>query len=256
MIENIRKHAQARGISLQDALQVFMQVVSLKNIHMDNIALIGGTSLVMGAGNPRFSEDIDLTGVLEPLKLKPYLEKTANELEAFLDAKVAVKPPKEGRATWKISCVLAEGFTTRLHVDSQRCKPLSKKHLMVEFMGMAPFVFPSVEITEIMADKLVALATRKNISGRDIFDLWYHWFKQAEDAGISEKVRKFLEQKLEQRKIDRTDFDKLIVSRLKDAIPERVTDEWGRYLPSGLKRKELYREIYDGVKSSLLKMFL
>lgn len=43
-----------------------MQVAVLKNLNFEEAVLIGGTALVMGNGNPRFSEDVDLAGVERP----------------------------------------------------------------------------------------------------------------------------------------------------------------------------------------------
>lgn len=248
MIQNIQKYAAQRGIGVQDALQVFMQVVALKNIRLEGVALIGGTALVLAENNPRFSEDIDLAGLKDPKKIMPDLKRASAELEAFLEGQVLVKPPKAGKVTWKISCH-AQNLTATLHIDSQGFRPLTKRPLMVEFPGVPAFIFPSVALEEIMADKLLALAFRNNLSGRDIFDLWYHWFRHGFEG--ESKVAQLLKEKLAQRKIAAGAFNGTIASRLKGAIPERVVDEWNRYLPAGLKNNALYEDIFAISKKHL-----
>lgn len=248
MIENVETYAALKEIPSQDALQVFMQVVALKNIHPKKARLIGGTALVIGFGNPRFSEDIDLTGVADPKNLEPAIKRTCRELEGFLGGTIRATPPKEGRCIWRIACRLEEKLGARLHIDTQPYPPLSHHPLMIEYPGISPFVFPSIELNEILADKLIALAFRNNVSGRDIFDLWYHWLKQDFDTNQGEQVKKYIQKKLKLRSLSKTDFQHNIKTRMKTGITKRVIDEWKRYLPRGLKDNDLYGQIFSIVE--------
>ncbi|MDO8643352.1 MAG: nucleotidyl transferase AbiEii/AbiGii toxin family protein [bacterium] len=254
MIQNIQNYARTKGLSERDALQVFMQVLVLKNLHLAGAKMIGGTALVMGHGNPRFSEDIDLTGVLHPSGLKKYLEKGAKELGGLLNCGVTLKAPKEDRITWVVTCRLSPTLSARLHVDSQPYKSLTQFPLMVEYPGQAPFVFPSVTLDEIMADKLVALAFRNNLSGRDIFDLWYHWLKGS-DADLKRgAIQGAVEKKLRQRGLKVKTFLRNIREKMTDGVTKRVQEEWGRYLPSGLDDPALHERIFETVKELTLRM--
>lgn len=230
-----------------------MQAITLKNIHVEGIALIGGTSLVLAENNPRFSEDIDLTGVENPATLLPYLKKGSAELEAFLGFDVLIKLPKKDKTTWKIFC-RSQNLTATLHIDNQKFKPLTTRPLMVEFPGIPSFVFTGVKIEEIMADKLLAIAFRNNLSGRDIFDLWFHWFRHGSEKEKYTDIIALLKEKLKQRKLSIVAFNNAISSRLKTVIPARVVDEWNRYLPVNLKNEDLFKEIFAVTSKNLEKM--
>lgn len=248
MIKNIQNYAAAKKLSLKDALQVFLQVIVLKNLGLKSARLIGGTALVVGHENPRFSEDIDLTGVSDPFLLKPYLEKSARELEGLLGAEVSLSHPKPNAVTWRLSCKVTEVLFAKLHVDSQGYSALTSSPIMIEYPGVAPFAFASVALEEIMADKLVALAFRKNLSGRDIFDLWYHWLKMQSFTDKSGAILEYVAQKLKMRKLKKEVFQKNISSKFEGAIPRRVQEEWSRYLPASLKNAEFYKSVFAAVK--------
>src|SRR3989338_11101342 len=94
-MEAIEQYARERGLSLQDARQTFMQVVVLKNLAFPEARLIGGTALVLGHGNPRFSEDIDLTQVADPGLLKLGLARAPRELAGWFGHPVRLTAPKK-----------------------------------------------------------------------------------------------------------------------------------------------------------------
>lgn len=252
MITNIQKYSSEKNLSRQDSLQVFMQVIALKNLQIDGVKLIGGTALVMGHNNPRFSEDIDLTGVKAPRDLEKNLTKAQKELSGLLSCDTKIVPPKKDKATWKLVCQLDKIFSAKLHVDSQGLPALTHHPIMVEFPGVSPFIYSSIELPEIMADKLVALAFRNNLSGRDIFDLWYHWLKNGDKN--SADIISLLKKKLSLRKINKTSFNEKIKERLRNEMSERVIDEWNRYLPAGLKDERFYKQIFSSVRKATSEM--
>ena len=254
MIENIKNYSRVKGLSERDALQVFMQVLILKNLHLDGAKIIGGTALVMGYGNPRFSEDIDLTGVSNPLDLKKHLEKGAKEIAGLLNGESSLKAPKENRVTWVVTCQISPSLSARLHVDSQPYKPLTHFPLMVEYPGLAPFVFPSIALEEIMADKLVALAFRNNLSGRDIFDLWHHWLKTTDADLKKTAIQNHVKKKLRLRGLKTEDFIRNLHTKMKNGISGRLKEEWRRYLPTGLDDSILHERIFKTVKEFIQRM--
>lgn len=249
MIENIEKYSSQKNISRQDALQAFLQTAVLKNISINGIKLIGGTSLVMGASNPRFSEDVDLTGVSNPHMLKPCLEKSTKMIGEMLGADVELIAPKADRSTWRLTCELDDWGKIRLHIDTQPYPALTHQPLMIEYPGVSPFVFASVDVEEIMADKLIAIAFRRNLSGRDIFDIWYHWLKRSDSLDDYSGIRSYVVHKLKLRSLKQKDFLDKINSRLNRKITKRLIDEWERYLPGDLRNKELFEKIYSTVSS-------
>ena len=103
-IEQIKTYAGEKNISEEEATQVFLQVLVLKHLSLPGAHFMGGTALVLGYGNPRFSEDIDLTQVKNPLKLSQGLINAAREASQWLGTRVAVQKPKKGKRTWKMIC--------------------------------------------------------------------------------------------------------------------------------------------------------
>jgi len=245
MIANLEKYVSMRGISKQDAVQVFMQTIVLMNMSHKDARLIGGTCLVLGYGNPRFSEDIDLTGVADPLRLKPSIEGAGKMMKGFLGGDVKITAPKPGRNTWRITYRPGAGPGAKLHIDTQPYPSLSQHALVVEYPGIAPFVFPGVDIREIMADKLVALAFRNNICGRDIFDIWYHLLREGHSGADSKTINGYVVKKLSLRTLKKSDFLERIHGRLKGSYSKRVKLEWERYLPVGMKNEQLYEQIFS-----------
>lgn len=251
MIQNIEKYGNERGISRQDALQVFMQVMALKGLMKTDAVLIGGTALVMGHGNPRFSEDIDLTGVDDPRGLRSSLSKSSAEIADILEAKTKLVEPKSGKTTWRLSCEIKTGFSAQLHIDTQNLSPITHHPIMIEYPGLPPFVFSSIKLDEIMADKLVALAFRNYASGRDIFDLWFHWLKNGSATEREMAILDMVKKKLSARKLEGNDFLKNLQTKMNHGISKRVSNEWERYLPAAIKNSALYKNIFNIVSEKI-----
>ncbi|MBF0103813.1 MAG: nucleotidyl transferase AbiEii/AbiGii toxin family protein [Deltaproteobacteria bacterium] len=252
--ENIALYARLKGISERAALQVFLQILVLKNIRWSKQKMIGGTVLVLGHGNPRFSEDIDLTALNDPMSLETDLQKAGHEVGVWLKAKAKLTAPKPGKSTWKLKvCFDDEPGQISLHIDSQTYPSHSSHSVVVAFQGIPPFIIPSVSLVEIMADKLIALAMRHYVGGRDIFDLWYHWFNTPDSAKSDKPVLDILKKKAKDRKI-KEDIITLAGTRLAKTIPSRCVDEWDRYLPQNLRHEGLYQTIYKTVQSKLEKL--
>ena len=255
MMSNIEKYAELKGISNRDSLQTFMQVVALKNLSLREARLIGGTALVIGHGNPRFSEDIDLSQISAPETLAPFLGKAARELQSLLGLQSSATQPKRGGSTWRINCRQPDGSQVRLHIDSQPYRCFSSQPVMVEYPGVAPFVFPSIEMAEIIADKLIAIAFRKYLGGRDIFDLWYHRLKTP-PAFSDRSVLDLVALKLKLRLLRPEDFMASLKARLGAEPSKRMMEEWARYLPRGLADARFFLEIYAAARGHLLAIKL
>lgn len=235
--------ARDKGLSLQDALQNFLQVIVLKNISLESARFIGGTALVWAHGNPRFSEDIDFGGVTDPLALKKDIARSAREMKDWLGIPVKIQAPRQGKATWKLKGSLNPSQSIRLHVDTQSYPALTHFPALIRFPGISPFIVASVEIEEIMADKIIALARRRYLSGRDLFDLWFHWLKIPNREGHDQRVKNFLMRKLKQRGLAMKVFSDALESRLKNPALERSRLEWRRYLPAPFQKELVQKDI-------------
>lgn len=251
----IERYAQERALSRRDALQTFLQVIVLKHLTLPGARLIGGTALVLGYGNPQFSEDIDLTQIPDPKLLAPGLNRAAAELEKWFGKKVSLQAPKPKGRTWRISCHFNRAETIRLHIDSQPEPAQTAVPIVVQFSGLPPLVYETISLKEIMADKVIAVAYRNYLGGRDLFDLWFHWLRRSDgENDISEMVT-YLRKKIEDRKLTETDFRERLAKRLeKGHSLTRARTEWRRYLPIPFQKKEV-REAILGACQKLPEIF-
>lgn len=243
-IEAIHSYARERGLSIKDASQTFMQVIVLKNLSAPGAHLMGGTALVLGHGNPRFSEDVDLSQVPDPKALRPGLMRAAAELERWLGSPIALTPPKAGGRTWRLTCRLGRAEALQLHVDSQPYPAQTTHPIIVQFPSIPPFVCEAIALDEIMAEKMLAVAYRRYLGGRDIFDLWFHWLRSDDWISRLAAIRDHLEKKLKDRSLSMPEFRRCLSGRLSPiGSLDRVREEWRRYLPSNFQRPSIEKTI-------------
>lgn len=254
MIPQITAYAQQRGLSEQDATQTFLQVLVLKHLPLDVGRLIGGTALVLGQANPRFSEDLDLGAVQNHRVIGDYLARAGKEIATWLQGTTSVVAPTGKTRTWRLRCVLPHGRVLRLHVDSQSYRTYTQAPIVITYPGFAPSTFPSVRVTEMMADKLIALAFRKYLSGRDLFDLWFHWWRGAAAAIAPTEVLTLLAAKLKERTQRMATWRQHIRRRVASGVSERCRQEWDRYLPAGLHTEAVYREIITAAQQRVKQL--
>ncbi|MBI2982566.1 MAG: nucleotidyl transferase AbiEii/AbiGii toxin family protein [Deltaproteobacteria bacterium] len=247
----IEQYVHARGLSRRDALQTFMQVVVLRHLTLSGTRLIGGTALVLGYNNPRFSEDIDLTQVPDLRLLAPGLRKAASELEKWFGKKLLVTPPSPKGRTWQISCHFTRAETVRLHIDSQPQPAYTVSPIVIEFPSLPPLVCESVSFKEIMADKVIAVACRNYLGGRDLFDLWFHWLRRSNWQDDIPEISNYVRKKREDRRLDELGFTIRLTRRLKeDHSLMRAQAEWKRYLPLSFQT----REVQDAMLSACQRL--
>lgn len=247
--EAIESYARARGLSPQDASQTFMQVVVLKNLSLAGVRLIGGTALVLGHGNPRFSEDVDLTQVPDQRLLKPGLIKAAGEIGKWFGKEATVTPPKAGGRTWRITCRLGRSEALRLHVDCQEYPAYSVYPIVVQFPSVPSFVFEAVGLEEIMAEKVIALAFRRYLGGRDLFDLWFHWLRFDDWISKLPEIRRLIGFKLKDRSLAREEFARRLEKRLSPGISlDRARAEWRRYLSSDFQKESVGQAVLESCR--------
>lgn len=242
--EAIHRYVRERKLSLQDAAQVFLQVAVLRHLSVPEATFMGGTALVLGYGNPRFSEDVDLTQIKDPERLRPGLLRAKAELEGWFSSPVVLVPPKPGLKTWRLTVRLGRAESIRLHVDSQPYKAHTSRPIVIEYPSIAPFVCPTLEVDEIMAEKILAVAFRRYLGGRDLFDLWFHWLRSDGEPSRRKDILGLVEKKIRERRLSRNDLRERLMSRLSVQVSlDRARDEWKRYLPPDFQQKAVLDEI-------------
>lgn len=248
--EAIQRYSRERNLSLQDAAQIFLQVVVLKHLSVPQARFMGGTALVLGYGNPRFSEDIDLAQLSDPNLLRPGLVKAASELEGWFACPVTLTPPKSGGRTWRLVVRLGRAESLSLHVDSQEYKVYRSQPIVIQYPSISSFVCEAMALDEILAEKVIAVAYRRYLGGRDLFDLWFHWLKDQGDSARWETIRGYLEEKLRERSLVYLEFFQKLKERLsRTAALERARSEWKRYLPADFQRPTVFEAILSSCRS-------
>lgn len=255
-LAGIEQYARERKLSIQDASQTFMQVVTLRNLQLPEVRLIGGAALVLGHENPRFSEDIDLTGVKDSKNLGAGLIRAARELERWFRHPISLTPPRKELGTWKITCRLERARSLCLHVDSQPYRAYTTYPIVIQYPSIPSFVFEGVRTEEIMSDKVVALACRRCLGGRDLFDLWFHWLRSDEWKDKLPEIQNLTHRKLKDRSQKRSEFLASLERRLSPRVSlRRAQTEWERYLPPEFQRESVQDAILSSCRqlSGILK---
>lgn len=155
---------------------------------LTDLVFMGGTCLRLCHGSPRLSEDLDFTTTLDPDILLERLSPLRGTLESALYTKyglpVSVGEPKEERGlvrTWKVRITTrperVDLPAQRIHIDiqalpSRDAQPMIPRNPYRVDMGTSGLILSASSQTEILADKVIALALRENrIKWRDLWDI-------------------------------------------------------------------------------------
>ncbi|GHV86268.1 hypothetical protein AGMMS50230_18760 [Spirochaetia bacterium] len=193
--------------------------------YLREITFMGGTCLRSCYGSERLSEDLDFSGgfefkkedlaglgqlVIEGLKKKYNLEVSVGE------------PVKEtgNTDTWKIKVITRperpDFPSQKINIDictlpSYDRKPVMLKNYYGIEAGTSGIILYAESLTEILADKIIAIALRLNrIKNRDLWDIL--WLSRSH-IFLSQDL---LEKKLADRKIAPADFIAKYHSRLEE----------------------------------------
>lgn len=95
-----------------------------------------------------------------------------------------------------------------------------------------------------MAEKVIAVATRRYLGGRDLFDLWFHWLRTPQWQDRTDAILHLLSLKLRERSLRRDQIGSALSSRLAEGTAlTRAREEWKRYLPADFRRPAVLNEI-------------
>jgi predicted nucleotidyltransferase component of viral defense system len=190
-----RTLSTTEAFDLRQTLQVAVleALVASRRWAPGDLAFQGGTSLHLVHGSPRFSEDLD------------FLVKSSLDLSAIgaavqarigrsawipADAQLSVTKAKEGHNPHAFDVVIGGpsiigAVRVRLELwqtPASALRALDVKVAQVRLVSgpaaEAQAFIPSLSTKEIHADKVFALAARKYLKPRDVFDL--HWLRERE----------------------------------------------------------------------------
>lgn len=223
---------------------------------LQRLTFIGGTCLRACYGSNRLSEDLDFAGGADFDKAT--LAELADRLKAMVASKydlpVEVSEPKREKDdvedgnvdTWKLKVQTRPAVkhmpAQRIHIDicaipSHDRQSVTLRNLYDVDMGTSGLVLVAQSQREIMADKVVALAMRRNrLKNRDLWDIaWLHQRGITVDNGL-------VRQKLEDRAIDTEAFLAALHRRAKfiaqdEAAYADFRKEMERFVPIDLVEK-------------------
>ena len=213
--------------------QEILRVLSKAGL-LEKLTFIGGTCLRSCYGFARLSEDLDFTGGFD--FRKDDLQDISNLLKKAIWQKYnlevdVLEPVKEegNTHTWKVKIITAPGYPNlpqqRINIDVcllpsyDRCPVMLKNHYFLE-KGTSGLIIMAESLTEILADKIVAVAMRSNrVKNRDIWDLY-----QLKTRNIDLSID-LVKQKLLDRKIELSYFKQCYNDRL-TKLQEQQQEFW------------------------------
>lgn len=154
---------------------------------LEQLTFIGGTCLRTCYGAKRLSEDLDFTGGADFSRknLSHMSQILVDTIKTKYDFKVNVTEPTREMGnvdTWKLQVIMNHRNKDlpmqRIHIDIcaipsyQRIPTLLINPYGVE-MGTNGLIIQAQSLEEIFSDKLVALALRKSIKYRDLWDIFW-----------------------------------------------------------------------------------
>lgn len=215
---------------------------------LKQLTFIGGTCLRACYGSNRLSEDLDFTGGNDFTResLVSLASVLTEQLKVKYDLLVEVTEPirESGNVdTWKLKIVTRPDQPglpmQRIHIDIcaipsyDRQPMVLRNHYGVD-MGTSGLIIQAQSREEILADKMVAFALRRNrLKNRDLWDIG--WLKQ---QNITLPVD-LVWQKVADRHHDAAEFTNLLSERvdllLEDPqVQQSFVDEMKRFLPPGV----------------------
>lgn len=185
-------------VVLKEALQVYTLAALYGQPASDRITFQGGTCLRLVYGGPRYSEDVDFVTTLTNADLAGLFEPVRREV-------TRLSPLFGNEITMRVQKATPEIVRWKVYYQAARRQdstsislefapyPAYTDHVAVlalpaGFPALPLVVVRAETLEEIMADKIVAVAGRRYVKGRDIFDLW--WLMQKGIDANMELVQK------------------------------------------------------------------
>ena len=263
-------------LARHEAYTVLRPVVEKEILHQDilrtlgkegllkKLTFMGGTCLRSCYGFERLSEDLDFTGGFDFKKndlsaIGSLIEKTIRQKYNF---KVDVSPPvkEDGDThTWKVKIITAPMRPNlpqqRINIDVCRLPSYDRRPVMVKNhygleAGTSGLIIMAESLSEILADKIVAVALRPNrVKNRDLWDIY-----QIKNHNIDVSAA-LVKQKLADRKVNFAYFRQCYNDRLTQ-LKKRQNEflsEMRRFLSPAVFIDELADKTWWGNLLYLLK---
>ena len=233
---------------------------------MKDLTFVGGTSLRLCYGSPRFSEDLDFTGGsgFDAKRMESLPGALVDRFQARYGVVATIGLPKketDGNVqTWKVVIQTSPEDPSiphqHIHLDvamttsQTREWGVLKNNYSID-LGTDGLLIPIQTLEEIQADKVLAIGNRQKIKNRDLWDLaWMEQKSLGSWTGL-------LGTKLTERGIEPSAFlgeFKSRVMAIKDdpKIRAEFRKEMSRFLPSALFHRTAGDDRFWGFLVNLL----
>ncbi len=248
-IETLSKKYQVDGFTI---MREFLQLSFLSYLYQNRkggqIYFKGGTAIRLLYNSPRFSEDLDFSTLYNQKQIKQIIQELEETIQkelpeikiSFLySGKTGIRyRVKYQPSDFKYPIIIRLDFTIVKKIEQVTVSPLITEFPITVF----PLV-PHLSETEILAEKIRALATRNK--GRDLFDVWYLLEK---GVFLDEKLVKikFLENHAKFNKKD-------LIKKIESYPQDRLDLDLAQFLPKS--QRQIMGMLINLLKQKLIAGF-
>lgn len=236
----VKERAREEGLPEKTVLKEALQVSALEHLYLlpesNSVTFQGGTCLRLLYGGPRYSEDLDFV-VSDFAELQDIFKKVASSMEktgSLFEGNIQMSVQKESEelVRWKLSFESLEGNeNASMNLEFAKYPAYTSELLVLRvpkgYLSIPMVLVKAESEEEILADKINAIASRKYLKGRDIFDVWLLKSKgvQVDIEMVEKKFRDYSSPrvKIEQRVLQ---FDE-----------ERIRQDLENFLPRKYREK-------------------
>jgi predicted nucleotidyltransferase component of viral defense system len=211
---------------------------------LSGLILFGGTNLRLCHGSNRLSDDLDFKGApdFDPSKLSgmaPILTKAFGQKYGLVARVEDPRPKESNTTTWTIRIATRPGSKSekqqRVNLDVctltayEHAPAVIANHYAID-LGTSGLVIRSQSTRESLTDKVLAIALRKRLQPRDLWD--YAWLHQMPANRVPTRVA----DKLQEHGVTIPEFSQRLAERIVDMKSDgsRITfvNELTRFLPA------------------------
>ncbi|MBI4770169.1 MAG: nucleotidyl transferase AbiEii/AbiGii toxin family protein [Chloroflexi bacterium] len=187
LLDELRRRAEEEALPLRVVLKEALQAYALAALYAlpegQQVVFQGGTCLRLAYGGPRYSEDLDFVTTLPGdslASLLPAVEPPLARLGPLFEGALTLRVQKQSESLtrWRLSLAgPRQRDSTSISLEFAAFPAHTSQPVALTLppdLPRLPLVVVRAETpTEIMADKLAAIAGRDYAKARDVFDLWF-----------------------------------------------------------------------------------
>ena len=269
LLSTLKDKAREQGLPLQtvavEALHIILLDALFSQSESQGMAFQGGTATHLLHGGYRYSEDLDFAGaeltsnnaMLLVQKSQQAVEKNVMQILGSGSASWKTPEPKSSTrvyTSWFHFHPAGEPLTLRVKLEFAQFPVYNPEPFVVrsdlDVLQRTPLI-NGLPPAELLAEKIAAVAGRRYIKGRDLFDLWYLTEILKMDFDTELTTRKFRDYNV------RTDLTARL-QLLREFSDAALTQEMNRFLPQRYRRmieKDGFQKIHQQAVAVVEKAF-